>query len=140
MNPKVRTLALRLFWCLRITLHNLPKPTSFRTRKPRRWLDAYTRPSFQCSEPLESSFRIEGEPPRMKSFQIMCQAYGIQKLSTTPYHPQGNGPVERFHQTMTHMIGKLDPEEKADWPMYLPALIQAYNGTRSAVTGYSPHY
>ena len=41
---------------------------------------------------------------------------------------------------MTHMIGKLDPEEKADWPMYLPALIQAYNGTWSAVTGYSPHY
>ena len=41
---------------------------------------------------------------------------------------------------MTHMIGKLDPEEKADWPIYLPALIQAYNGTRSAVMGYSPHY
>ena len=41
---------------------------------------------------------------------------------------------------MTHMIGKLEPEEKADWPLYLPALIQAYNGTRSAVTGYSPHY
>ena len=38
------------------------------------------------------------------------------------------------------MIGKLDPEEKANWPMYLPALIQAYNGTQSAVTGYSPHY
>ena len=57
-----------------------------------------------------------------------------------PYHLQGNGPVERFHQTMTHMLGKLDPEKKADWPMYLPALIQAYNGTRSAVKGYRPHY
>ena len=41
---------------------------------------------------------------------------------------------------MIHMIGKLDREEKADWPRYLPALIQAYNATRSAVMGYSPHY
>ena len=70
----------------------------------------------------------------------VCQAYGVRKLRTTPYHPQGNGPVERFHQTMAHMIGKLDPDEKAEWPLYLPALVQAYNGTRSAVTGYSPHY
>ena len=38
------------------------------------------------------------------------------------------------------MIGKLDKEEKADWLRYLPALIQAYNATRSAMTGYSPHY
>ena len=41
---------------------------------------------------------------------------------------------------MAHMIGKLDPDEKADWLLYLPALIQAYNGTQSAMTGYSPHY
>ena len=48
--------------------------------------------------------------------------------------------MERFHQTIAHMIGKLDSDEKAEWPLYLPALVQAYNGTRSAVTGYSPHY
>ena len=70
----------------------------------------------------------------------VCQAYGVHKLRTMPYHLPGNGPMERFHQTMAHMIGKLDQDEKADWLLYLPALVQAYNGTRSAVTGYSPHY
>ena len=41
---------------------------------------------------------------------------------------------------MMHMIGKLDKEEKADWPRYFPVLVQAYNATQSAVMGYSPHY
>ena len=38
------------------------------------------------------------------------------------------------------MIGKLSQDEKANWPKHLPELIQAYNGMRSAITGYSPHY
>ena len=32
---------------------------------------------------------------------------GIQQLQTTPYHPQTNGLVERLHQMIMHMIGKL---------------------------------
>ena len=59
----------------------------------------------------------------------VCKEYGIKKIRTTPYHPQTNAQPERFHQMMIHMIGKLDKEEKADWPRYLPALIQAYNTT-----------
>ena len=38
------------------------------------------------------------------------------------------------------MIGKLSTDQKADWPKHLPELVHAYNCTRSAITGYSPHY
>ena len=38
------------------------------------------------------------------------------------------------------MIDRLSQDEKANWPKHLPELIQAYNGTRSAIMGYSPHY
>ena len=38
------------------------------------------------------------------------------------------------------MIGRLSQDEKANWPKHLPELIQAYNGMRSAIMGYSPHY
>ena len=41
---------------------------------------------------------------------------------------------------LMHMIGKLSKDWKADWPMHLPELVNAYNSTRSAITGYSPHY
>jgi hypothetical protein len=70
----------------------------------------------------------------------LCSLHGIRKLRTTPYHPAGNGQVERAHQTITKMIGKLEIEEKPDWPTLLPSLTHAYNCTRSAITGYSPHY
>ena len=38
------------------------------------------------------------------------------------------------------MIGKLGEDKKADWPSYLAEILYTYNATRSAVTGYSPHY
>ena len=38
------------------------------------------------------------------------------------------------------MIGKLREEKKADWPSHLDEIVHTYNATRSAVTGYSPHY
>jgi hypothetical protein len=72
--------------------------------------------------------------------QELCDLLGIQKIRTTSYHPQGNGQVERAHQTIMHMIGKLEEDEKDDWPSRIHALTHAYNCTRSAVTGYSPHY
>ena len=53
----------------------------------------------------------------------LCSAFGIQKCRTMAYHAQHNGKVERFHQTLFHMIGKLSHDKKAQW-----------------VTGYSPHY
>ena len=70
----------------------------------------------------------------------LCAAFGIQKFQTTAYHAQCNGQVEHFHQTLFCMIGKLVHDKKAQWEQHLPKLLQAYNSTRSAVTGYSPHY
>ena len=57
-----------------------------------------------------------------------------------PYHPQANGLVERLHQTIMHMIGKLGEDKKADWPSHLAEIAHTYNATQSTVTGYSLHY
>ena len=57
-----------------------------------------------------------------------------------PYHPQTKGLVERLHQTIMLMIGKLGEDKKADWPSHLAEIVHTYNATRSAVTRYSPHY
>ena len=70
----------------------------------------------------------------------LCSAFGIQKCRTTAYHAQCNGQVEHFHQTLFHMIGKLSHDKKAQWEQNLLELLQAYNSTRSVVTGYSLHY
>ena len=70
----------------------------------------------------------------------LCELYGVHKLRTSPYHAQTNGQVERMNQTIIRMIGKLAEDKKARWSEHLPELLSAYNGTRSAVTGYSPYY
>ena len=70
----------------------------------------------------------------------MCMILGIKKLWTMPYHPQTNGFVERLHQMIMQMIGKLGEDKKADWPSHLAEIAHTYNATCSTVTGYSPHY
>ena len=67
----------------------------------------------------------------------LCAMFGIQKCWTIVYHPQCNGQAEHFHQTLFRMIGKLGSDKKVQWEQHL---LQAYNSTRSAVTGYLPHY
>ena len=70
----------------------------------------------------------------------LCEVVGVQKLRTTPYHPQTNGQCERFNSTLLNMLGTLTPEQKKDWKTYVPAMVHAYNCTRNTATGYSPYY
>ena len=70
----------------------------------------------------------------------LCKILSIKQLQTMPYHPQTNGLVERSHQMIMHMIGKLGEDKKANWPSHLAEIVHAYNGTQSTVTRYSPHY
>ena len=70
----------------------------------------------------------------------MCTLLSLKKSQTMPYHSQTNGLVERSHQTIMWMIGKLGEDKKANWPGHLTEIVQAYNATQSAMTGYSPHY
>ena len=57
-----------------------------------------------------------------------------------PYHPKTNGLVERLHQMIMCMIGKLEEDKKANWLSHLAEILHAYNATQSSVTRYSPHY
>ena len=70
----------------------------------------------------------------------LCELYGVQKLRASPYRAQTNGQLERMNQTIIRMIGKLEEDKKAHWSEHLPEMLSAYNGTRSAVTGYSPYF
>ena len=44
----------------------------------------------------------------------LCKILGIQWLQTMSYHPQINRMVERSHQMIMHMIGKLGEDKKAN--------------------------
>ena len=50
----------------------------------------------------------------------------VRHMSTTPYHPQCNGLVEKFNGTLKTMLRKLCADQPRDWHRYLDALLFAY--------------
>ena len=93
-------------------------------------------------------FCVYGFPERIHSDQganfessliaEMLLVAGVQKSHTTPYHPMGNGAVERFNRTLESMIRALPPKAKHRWPQLLRSLTFSYNATVHETTGFAP--
>ena len=52
--------------------------------------------------------------------QDICRIFMIEKTRTTPYHPQGNGQVERFNRVIADTLSKYCAEKPQEWDVYLP--------------------
>ncbi|CAD5227889.1 unnamed protein product [Bursaphelenchus xylophilus] len=73
-----------------------------------------------------------------KAFQGLVHQYGMEHRRTTPYHPQGNGAVERQNQTLVNMLARYVKKGGTDWDSYAPVLCFAYNTSIHPVTRTTP--
>ena len=67
----------------------------------------------------------------------LCQLLGVQKVRTSPYHPQTNGTVERMHGTLKSVLGRCI-EDKVDWVGQIPLALYVLRQMPHADSGFSP--
>jgi transposase InsO family protein len=59
--------------------------------------------------------------------QTLMDVYGVRKLNTTPYHPQGNGRTERTNASFIDMLRKCAADNNSDWDLLVSQLQYVYN-------------
>ena len=68
----------------------------------------------------------------------MCKLLKIDKSRTSPYHPDGNGQVERFNRCMADVLSKNSAVCPGDWDELLPYINFANNTSVHKTTNATP--
>ena len=118
-----------------------------------RYPEAVPLPSIDAphvAEALLTFFSRVGIPKEILTDQgsnfmskLLSETYrmlGVHPIRTTPYHPQTDGLVERFNQTLKAMLRRSATESVKNWDKLLPYLLFAYRYREvpQASTGFSP--
>ena len=117
------------------------------------WAEAYAIPNQEAttvaSKLVDEFFCRFSVPSQLHSDQgrqfesslikEICKLLDIKKSRMTPYHPEGDGLVERYNKTLLHMLSTTSAHDK-DWEQHIHQVCMAYNSTTQATTGYSPFF
>ncbi|KAI2652407.1 Retrovirus-related Pol polyprotein from transposon 17.6 [Labeo rohita] len=68
----------------------------------------------------------------------LCRLLRVKQLRTTVYHPQTDGLVERFNQTLKQMLRRVAAEDKRDWDIMIPYVMFGIREVPQASTGFTP--
>ena len=64
----------------------------------------------------------------------------INKLVTSPYHPQANGKIENRHKIFSNVLSIYTKDNRNDWDQFLPYLTNVINTAFSEVTKKTSFY
>ena len=102
-----------------------------------RYLEQEYLPRYGPPEILISDNGSEFKNHLVKGY---LEELGVEIRHCTPYHPQSNGKVERFHRTLKQMLSKLVNARANDWEDCLGPALWAHRISTSSVTGFTPYF
>lgn len=68
----------------------------------------------------------------------VLKTLGIKHVTSSPYRPESQGALERFHQTMNSMLRKHCLESQKDWDDAVPFVLFAAREAVQESLGFSP--
>ena len=71
-------------------------------------------------------------------FQEVMRELGIKQVKSSAYHPQSQGALERYHQTLKNMIRAYCEDFPEDWDKGIPLLLFATRDSPNESTGFTP--
>ena len=80
----------------------------------------------------------QGSNFRAGIFQQVMSQLGIKQNISSAYHPQSQGALEKFHQTLKTMLRAYCYEQAKDWDEGIPLLLFAIRESVQESLGFSP--
>lgn len=80
----------------------------------------------------------QGSNFKSKLFKQVLDELSIRHAVSSAYHPESQGALERWHQTLKSMLKKYCAEEKRDWDDGIPFVLFAARESMQESLGFSP--
>ena len=83
--------------------------------------------------PVEDRTRLlsdNGSGYVSRAFGDYLRLVGIRHILATPFHPQTNGKLERYHQTIKQDVNQVPYEVPSDLEAAIAAFVSCYNYRR----------
>ncbi|XP_070020149.1 uncharacterized protein [Nicotiana sylvestris] len=75
------------------------------------------------------------EAGAFKQITEFFQSWKIKRITSTSYHPVGNGQAESMNKVIINNLKKQLEESKGNWPEILPGVLWAYRTIAKTSTG-----
>ncbi|KAI2652491.1 Retrovirus-related Pol polyprotein [Labeo rohita] len=80
----------------------------------------------------------QGTPFMSRLMADLAHLLKVKQIRTSVYHPQTDGLVERFNQTLKQMLRRVVAEDKKDWDLMLPYVLFGVREVPKASTRFTP--
>jgi RNase H-like domain found in reverse transcriptase/Reverse transcriptase (RNA-dependent DNA polymerase)/Integrase zinc binding domain/Integrase core domain len=143
------------FWCCRYRKE--PRTVLTMIDQATKWVEAVPIPdrtaetvaavflqTWVCRFGVPRMIITDNDPPLVGDvLQRLAGQLGITKLRTTPYHPQGNAPIESFHRTLTRRFAYFETDTKRGqipFETALQLILWSYRAVIHSTMGESPAF